>query len=144
MERKKILLIDDNTSRRSMLSLFLSEVPAELEIIEAPNLEEAKGLLEGKNVDLVISELNFGKGKKLSPPPLLAQQINEITNKGSIFPLILYTALYNESLFQKEIRDSHELSIILKVEDHVEEFLAAVIRALALTDIDESDQQAPV
>ena len=144
MERKRILLIDPSDVRRQLISIFLDELPVDIEVLESSSPEDVTEFLAHHQVDLVVSELYFGRGKKSIHEYSNMQQIIEMLKKAGLPPLILYTTLFHNQMFFKEIRDTEELTIILNIEDNIDQFLTAVARALSISPDDDTPADASV
>lgn len=54
---KTVLIVDDSTSMRQMVSFTLKE--AGFDVIEGSNGQEALDCVQGKNVSLVVTDLNM-------------------------------------------------------------------------------------
>lgn len=71
-----VLIVDDDVLVRAQLSRAVSKLPA-IEVVEACCLAEAKALLEGLEVDLVICDLELPDGTALHLLPLVQQSAHQ-------------------------------------------------------------------
>jgi len=110
----KILLVDDSKVSRQMLSFTLMEIGFN-DILEASNAEEALELLEGEEVDAIITDLHMGK---MNGMDMIKSLRDAPRFKGK--PIFLLTGEDSEDV-KKVARDSGA-TYILNKSDSVDKF----------------------
>lgn len=97
MIKKKVLIVDDFENTRWIVQQILQKEP-ELEIIAAENGQDALNYFDGRNIDLLITDLNMPKMDGIE----LTRQVRNI-EKYKYIPIIMLTTERNPEKKQKAL-----------------------------------------
>jgi DNA-binding LytR/AlgR family response regulator len=95
MDKKTILIVEDNFLNRRLTRKYLNE--NQYEVLEAKNATEAKNLLKKEKIELVILDINLGTDNENGI------QLAETINEKYFTPFIFLTAYENSEMIQKAI-----------------------------------------
>ncbi len=109
MKYKKILIVDDSTTSRMIIKrCFFIAGYENAEYLEAEDGLAALSVLEGSDVDLIVSDLNMPRMDGVT----LIKRLRMKEGKGSI-PVLIISSIGNEAM-EEELSGPSVLSVICK------------------------------